>query len=383
MNNIAEYFSKITAEERLKERTKDFVKNALKNKTERQTKLKPAPQNLYRKKLIVTMASAAACLALFIGGYFYYKTPVNYVSLDINPSIELGINAFDMVVSTKSCNEDGELLLKENSFNNKTLNNAISLLVAEAVSQGFVFDDGSTVIALTAESDSDVTAAALQASGEEGITSALKACAAAAVVYSDCSDLQLRTEAKEFGLSPGKYRLIKILQTLDNTIKLEQYKNARITDIIVKINELASSAKLNGLQNGELVRKIEMIKEAANKMYGCAESGQNTQNQQGSQSMGQGLEAQNQNQYQGAGTTGSGQNGQSQESQQSEQNQNQNAGLNSGPEQEREQNQNQSSGGNAPKNSGGQNSGTQSSSAESSGYTSTNTVDGQNGKGPG
>ena len=41
------------------------------------------------------------------GGYFLYFIPVSSISVDVNPSIELGINRFDKVVTVDTFNNDG------------------------------------------------------------------------------------------------------------------------------------------------------------------------------------------------------------------------------------------------------------------------------------
>lgn len=57
-------------------------------------------------------AVALACLLLAVGlGAWGYLTPISTVRIDVNPSIELGINFFDRVVSARGRNEDGEALL--------------------------------------------------------------------------------------------------------------------------------------------------------------------------------------------------------------------------------------------------------------------------------
>gem|GEM_PF-6892775 len=61
-----------------------------------------------------------------------------------------------------------------------------------------------------------------------------------AIVYANCSNLELRTEAKELGISPGKYKLIAILCELDPSISPEDCRDMKITDIIVKANEIIS-----------------------------------------------------------------------------------------------------------------------------------------------
>jgi len=190
------------------------------------------------KKLLVALSAAAACALLAIGGYAYYSTPVNYVSFDINPSVELGLNTFGTVVSAESCNEDGALLLQNRTFTRLSLEDALGGLVEEAGKQGFLAQDGSSVIAVTAESERTETAARLQADCENDVRLALQTQNRNAVVYTDCSDLQLRTRAQAAGVSPGKYKLIAALQALDPDVSVEDYRDAKITDIIAKAGAL-------------------------------------------------------------------------------------------------------------------------------------------------
>lgn len=57
-------------------------------------------------------AMLAAMLLVFFSGYFsrMYLEPVSIISIDINPSIELGVNTFDHVISVEAFNEDGRIL---------------------------------------------------------------------------------------------------------------------------------------------------------------------------------------------------------------------------------------------------------------------------------
>lgn len=60
--------------------------------------------------------AAAACLvliALASGGGYVFFTPTAYISIDINPALELGINRFDRIVSVEGYNAEAEELLAE------------------------------------------------------------------------------------------------------------------------------------------------------------------------------------------------------------------------------------------------------------------------------
>lgn len=61
------------------------------------------------------IAAIAACLALvacLIGGVADFLRPVAYVGIDVNPSVELTLNRFDIVVGTHALNDDGQRALE-------------------------------------------------------------------------------------------------------------------------------------------------------------------------------------------------------------------------------------------------------------------------------
>lgn len=62
------------------------------------------------------ITAIAACLALvacLIGGVADFLRPVAYVGIDVNPSVELTLNHFDIVVGTHALNDDGQRALDE------------------------------------------------------------------------------------------------------------------------------------------------------------------------------------------------------------------------------------------------------------------------------
>ena len=99
-NTFKKLFAPIRAEEALKERTRTF----LAEKTRGYTKA-DAEGGRY------SLCAACACaLFLVLLGRWLYFTPTVEISIDINPSIELGINRFDQVIFVNGFNEDGQEL---------------------------------------------------------------------------------------------------------------------------------------------------------------------------------------------------------------------------------------------------------------------------------
>ncbi|MEQ8200212.1 MAG: hypothetical protein ABRQ24_02195 [Syntrophomonadaceae bacterium] len=342
MNRLVRYLDQVKAEGDIKEKTGNFVRNAIDDRMEdhrERTQATRGRRNYAMKKLITAVASMAACALLLIGGYSYYNTPVNYVSFDINPSVELGVNAFNRVVTAKGINADGQALLQQNRLRNMSVEDCLQALVQEAAQQGYVKEDGSTVIALTALSDNNDAAMRLQDRSRDRVRQMLQEQDMDCVVYADCSNLQIREQAREQDLSPGKCRLISILQDLDPSITFDQYRNARITDIIAKANELMQTS---GASTAELERTRAMIGSAAQQLQANQARNRNRQQNQyqdGTQSGDQTqLRTQNQNQFRN-GT----QAGDQQQNQVQNQYQNQFQGGTQAGDQQQNQVQNQNS----------------------------------------
>lgn len=266
MENMIRYFDRVKADEELKEKTKNYIKESIAaNRGENignQYRSKRRQTTL--RRLSAAVVPAAACISLIIGGYALYKTSVNYVSYDINPSLELGINFFGKVVEAESFNADGEGLLEESRIMNHSAVEAVEVLTLRADEKGYIKDDGSTVIAVTAESQKTKTAEQLKEKMGNSIQVLLNEKHLNAVVYTDSSNLQIRTEARQYGLSPGKYKLMLALHALEPDINLEQYKEARITDILLKADELLKQKQISPSEDAEW--NFNLIRSTAEKI---------------------------------------------------------------------------------------------------------------------
>jgi hypothetical protein len=103
-------------------------------------------------------AAVAAALVVLIGGTsaLAYGTPYSYVSVDVNPSIELSLNMFDRVLSVKAVNDDGAEVLSQidlNQLNNQNINTAITTIVDEISNEGYFAEGEGGIIVAAASND--------------------------------------------------------------------------------------------------------------------------------------------------------------------------------------------------------------------------------------
>jgi len=269
MDELNKYLDLVKAEDKLKENTKEYVRNAYANRNLENTQAHSRKHirriDFTRKRLLGLIASVVLCMAILGGGYTY-NLPVSYLSIDINPSVELGINIFNRVISAEGINIDGQALLQENKLRNMRIEKAAEILVEEAAEQGHVAANGSTVIAFTALSDNEEKAMLLEQITRDQVQLLLHEQGIDAIIYTDRSSLKLREQARQLGLSGGKFRLIALLQIMDPGISVEQYRNVKVTDIIIKANELLELAGTGALQSGEYEKTRTRILVAAQKI---------------------------------------------------------------------------------------------------------------------
>ncbi len=87
------------------------------------------------RRLWKKTAVAFCMIALLAAGYGGKKflEPVSVISIDVNPSIELGINVFDRVVSVEAYNDDGEVLMQDLPLQFQRSMNAVHMVLSTEV----------------------------------------------------------------------------------------------------------------------------------------------------------------------------------------------------------------------------------------------------------
>lgn len=194
---------------------------------------------IYMKRKIALVLSVVALSSLGGGVYAHAKTtPVAYVSVDINPSIELSVNTFDQVISAEAYNEDGKKVLEDTNLVNSDVDDAVKNIITNAVSDGYIKEDGTSAVEITTATDKDNVATKLDESLKQIADKSLEENNIEATVETQNVALARRDEARTLGITPGKLNLIQKLQELDPTISVEDYKSSSVKDIQKKTKEL-------------------------------------------------------------------------------------------------------------------------------------------------
>lgn len=160
--------------------------------------------------------AAAACLVLAAGAlglWHAYREPVAFIGIDVNPSIELGINRFDVVVEARPLNDDGRALLDQVALTGRPYRQAIDELAASAALAPYV-DAGSLV---------EVSVASADATLADRLSTETDAALASLPCDHSCAtvEAEVRTQADAAGMGMGRYRATQELLALDSSLTSE------------------------------------------------------------------------------------------------------------------------------------------------------------------
>lgn len=197
-----------------------------------------------RRRPMSYLAAAAVCLVLLLaglGGYRYYFTPTTYLSIDINPSLELGINRFDKVVTVRAWNEDGQELADSLDLRLMNYQEALEQLVAsEGIADRLAAGE---LLSITVAGENEAQCGRLLAGAE--------ACTAGQEnVRCHRGDAEVLEEAHHAGLSLGKYQAFLELQALDPTVTAEDVAGLTMRQIRDWIGSLEQGSTPAGNGHG-------------------------------------------------------------------------------------------------------------------------------------
>lgn len=248
---VKEAFDKIHADSELKKNTREFIFQ--KTKGYRKNKLFS-----YKKQAAVIMV---CFLFVLLGqkGYSACFTSVSTISIDVNPSIELGINQFGKVIDVKSYNEDGATVVSAINIRFLDYREALMLLLQNENITQYLTQEQLVVITVFGADEKRNTE----------ILADLTACTGSYENVQCCTgNSDEVTAAHSLGLSYGKYKAFLELQALDPDITIEDIRGLTMRQIRDMINAL-----LNDVNNPILDSDIRENR--------CSGFGQGNQNRYG------------------------------------------------------------------------------------------------------
>jgi hypothetical protein len=221
------------------------------------------------------------CVGLF-GGYSHLGDPavwfagrnaVAYVSLDINPSVEIGIDKMEQVKTLSSLNDEGAALIQGVEYKGKTLSELVVTLLSRAEGEYLSSGKGDIVIGATTVKESrlvdtrltDELTSTVQAYVEKNHSNDAENFQVAAIAASP----ELREAAKKTNLSTGKYAAYLSAKNNGYAVTVDQFKTQSLLKLAEEAGDLETFIKAKELtkesldallqeeKSGELDRKLK------------------------------------------------------------------------------------------------------------------------------
>lgn len=191
------------------------------------------------------LAALAACLvlvALGAGGAAWALLPSAYVAIDVNPSLELGINRIDRVASTEAFNDDGAAVLEAADVAGMTYEDAMDA-IDDALD---TYRSENSAVRVTIVCDDEARASSLEAVG----THCLDRDGTGSVTCSHASEEEHHA-AHDAGLGLGKYRVYQQLLDAGVAITADEANAMTMRELLDLAANSGVSVSGGGEHSGE------------------------------------------------------------------------------------------------------------------------------------
>ena len=201
-----------------------------------------------KKKRRWAPLAAAACLALVVaagggGWYLQNNTVASVVSLDVNPSVTLNVNAKETVLSAVPVNEDGGDILAGMDLTGVQLDVAMNAIVGALLTNGYV-DELANSILITVEDDDAGRGARLQQELTDQADAILANTSVNGAILSQTiqNSQQLQELSDTYGITTGKAALIQTIVDNGNSLHtFEELVGLSINDLNLLYTSLTSA----------------------------------------------------------------------------------------------------------------------------------------------
>ena len=219
-----------------------------------------APKN---KSRFIPIAIAAALVLVILGGFAGYSLGHGHddpavvtepagtdpapslldsvITLDVNPSIEIDVDADDTVTAVKALNDDARIVIGTMDFTGSKLDVTVNALIGSMLTNGYLDELRNSILVTVSDGDAS-RASTLQSSVSSMIEAALGTGGLDGAVISQTvnPDAALTSLAASYNITTGKAALINKLVAADPTLTVESLVGLPINDIVL----IASSRQL-------------------------------------------------------------------------------------------------------------------------------------------
>ncbi|ARU63719.1 hypothetical protein CBW65_23860 [Tumebacillus avium] len=208
------------------------------------------------KKTGVIAASVLLAVSVWTStSLFSEPVAYAYVTVDINPSIELSIDNHKQVVTAVPLNDEGGLVLKGLALTGLSVEAAVGKLAEIARTQGYLDEKTEVIITASPAAADDEQKADLDLNQVESdlvaqVETLAQNTGAEVEVEGIVVSREVRDAAQDAGLSPGKYALYVAAVQSGIEVEIDEFKHESISKIVDKRGQELADV-LHGLKGGQ------------------------------------------------------------------------------------------------------------------------------------
>ena len=182
--------------------------------------------------------TVAASMALGLASCASTAPYEAYVTVDINPSVGFVMNEKNIIQSAFANNSDGEMVLMHLELENKTMNQAMEMLIDEAMNLGFIDVEATeTVIEVDVMGSRSTIEASVREQVQSRIETVMSARTLGVQVRARIYDSSEIDEAEAHHVTPLQWRLMKDQWIMEGEESLETMAEWSPEALLAKIQE--------------------------------------------------------------------------------------------------------------------------------------------------
>ena len=199
--------------------------------------------------LRAAVLAVCACLVFAAGGLYshFYRAPVAYIDMDVNPSMELTVNRVGRVLGAAAYNEEAQEILQAADIRNRPYQEAVDILLKEMIEQAYLAPDG--LVSVTVQAAGADVQEALLGGVEAVVEATLTAHHATAAVEVYGVSEAVKAGAVSHHVTPAKYIAITELQSVDETASFDTCAGHSIVEL--RRQTRAHGEGHQGMEGGE------------------------------------------------------------------------------------------------------------------------------------
>lgn len=167
-------------------------------------------------------------LTLQYGYYHYNKVPATYVSVDINPSVEIAVNRVDKVISATACNEDGNRVLQGLELEGMNYTNALQHMMDSEAMQQYLHNDPVVMVCISSSSGRESELMA----GLNGLYQQVAELEKEVQFRFNVVEWDLTDKAHEIGTTAGRLALFNEMEDASEALTMEEFLEQPISELL-------------------------------------------------------------------------------------------------------------------------------------------------------